>query len=94
MQLHAEKKEKYKKKHRYSKSGFIRSDLRREWQCNERKMQIIVYFSYSFWDFLDLHVETVRFHSLPHCETNHRAQLQLSALLSVPHSFEALNTQL
>jgi len=42
---------------------------------------------------LDLYVEmvTVRFHSLPHCETNDRSQLQLSAYLSVPHSFEALN---
>ena len=39
--------------------------------------------------FLDLYVEmvTVRFHSLPHCETNDRSQLQLSAYLSVPHSF-------
>jgi len=34
---------------------------------------------------------TVRFHSLPHCEMNNRSQLQLSAYLSVPHSFEALN---
>jgi hypothetical protein len=42
---------------------------------------------------MDLYVEkvTVRFHSLPHCETNDHSQLQLSAYLSVPHSFEALN---
>jgi len=40
-----------------------------------------------------LYVEmvTVRFHSLPHCEMKDRSQLQLSAYLSVPHSFEALN---
>ena len=43
--------------------------------------------------FLNLYVEmvTVRFHSLPHCETNDRSQLKLSSYLSVPHSFEALN---
>ena len=42
---------------------------------------------------MDLYVETVtvRFHSLPHCETKDRSQLQLSAYLPVPHSFEALN---
>jgi len=42
---------------------------------------------------LDLYVEmvTVRFHSLPHCETEDRSQLQLSTYLSVPHSFEAFN---
>ena len=42
---------------------------------------------------LNLYAETVtvRFHSLPHCETNNRSQLQLSAYLSVPHSFEAFN---
>jgi len=50
-------------------------------------------FTYYFWYFLDLYVETVtvRFHSLSHCETNDRSQLQLSAYLSVPHFFEALN---
>jgi len=42
---------------------------------------------------LDLYFEmvTVRYHSLPHCETNDRSQWQLSAYLSVPHSLEALN---
>jgi len=43
--------------------------------------------------FSNVYVEmlTVRFHSLPHCETNDRSQLQLSAYLSVPHSFEEFN---
>jgi hypothetical protein len=40
---------------------------------------------------LCVEIVTVRFHSLPHCETNDRTQLQLSAYLSVPHSFEAFN---
>jgi len=43
--------------------------------------------------FLYLYVEmvTVRFQSLPHCETNDPSQLQLSAYLSVPYSFKAFN---
>jgi len=52
-----------------------------------------VRFYISILIFSNLYVEmvTVRFHSLPHCETNDRSQLQLSAYLSVPHSFEAFN---
>jgi len=47
----------------------------------------------NFGYLLYLYVETVaaRFRTLPHCDTDDRSQLQLSAFLSVPHSFEALN---
>ena len=53
---------------------------------------LCVRFYISILIFSNLYVEmvTVRFHSLPHCETNDRSQLQLSAYLSVPRSFEAL----
>jgi hypothetical protein len=43
-----------------------------------------------------LYVETatVGFHSFPHCETDDRVQLQFSAKLSVPHSFEVITPTL
>ena len=57
------------------------------------KLLCVRFYILIFVFFLDLYVETVtvRFHSLPHWEKNDRSQLQLSAYLSVPHSFEALN---
>ena len=47
----------------------------------------------SFGYLLDLYVKTVaaRFRTLPHCDTDDRSYLQLSAFLSVPDSFEAFN---
>jgi len=55
----------------------------------------MLHFRYQFWYFLDLYFRTVsvRFHfiSLPHCETNDRSQLLLSANLSVPYSFKEFN---
>jgi len=60
---------------------------------NVKCKSLRVRFYISILIFSNLYVEmvTVRFHSLPHCETNNRSQLLLSAYLSVPHSFEAFN---
>jgi len=54
-------------------------------------VRYIIHISFGY--LLDLYVETVaaRFRTLPHCDTDDRSQLQLSAFLSVPHSFEGLN---
>jgi len=46
---------------------------------------ILVFF------YLYVKIVTVRFHSVPHCDTNNHSPLQLSAYLSVPHSFETFN---
>jgi len=54
-------------------------------------VRYIIHISFGY--LLDLYVKTVaaRFSTFPHCDTDDRSQLQLSAILSVPHSFEALN---
>jgi hypothetical protein len=60
---------------------------------NVKCKSLYVRFYISILIFSNLYVEmvTVRFDSLPHCETNDRSQFLFSAYLSVPHSFEALN---
>jgi len=54
-------------------------------------VRYIIHISFGY--LLDLYVKTVeaRFRTFPHCDTDDRSYLQLSAFLSVPHSFEALN---
>jgi hypothetical protein len=54
---------------------------------------LCVRFFRSILVFLKLYVETVtiRFDTLPHCETQDCSHLLFSAYLSVPHSFTVLN---
>jgi hypothetical protein len=60
---------------------------------NVKYKSLCVRFYISILVFSNLYVEmvTVRFHSLPHCETNDHSKLLISVYLSVPHSFDAFN---
>jgi hypothetical protein len=54
-------------------------------------VRYIIHINFGY--LLDLYVETVaaRFRTLPHCDTDDRSYLHLSAFLSVLQFFEALN---